>query len=319
MKYDVSFVTCVYDDLFDTEFAGRHNRGTHYAFSLAQMHELGVPIYCYTDKRNMIKYMPTFLLSGYDNYRFFSYNLNDSPYFDRIQEVKDSNVEMYRNSPSWQSRCLEIMWGKFDLITHAAEQMGIDSNKYLYWIDAGLSHPGVIPMRFNSVFNEDDYRSSSYEYSQRFRMNRIFNQKLPDYLAEYTGENKLLHFLCTRPQHSDPSHLRVERPDYIGTAVGGLFGGNVRMMYDLAQQAKDICKDLLDHGYLLKEEDILTYMINFNLKEDKTFKDRLTMYTFDTWYHEDWTAWNTNVYNPETDKSFSDFFNEFTDKTEGDK
>ena len=319
MKHDVSFVTCVYDDLHDTEFAGRHNRGTHYAFSLAQMHEMGAPIYCFSDKRNMIKYMPTFLLSGTENYRFINYNLNDSPYFDQIQAVKDSNPELYRNSPSWESRCLEIMWGKFDFITHVALKMGLDSGKFLYWIDAGLSHPGVLPKRFNSVHPDKEadggFVTSSHEYSYRFKYNRIFNPDLPDYLAEYTGEDKLLHFFCTCPQHSDPSHLEIEGGrEFVGTAVGGLFGGNVRMMYEWAEQAKGVCKDLLDHGFLLKEEDVLSYMINLNMKTDPSFKDKLTMYLFDTWYHEDWTSWSKDVYDPDTMISFSDFFLEFTEK-----
>lgn len=318
MEHDVSFVTCVYDDLHDTEFAGRHNRGTHYAFSLAQMHEMGAPIYCYTDKRNMTKYMASFLESGYDNYRFINYNLDDSPYFNRIQEVKNANPELYRESPSWVSRCVEIMWGKFDFITHTAETIGLVPGKYLFWIDAGLSHPGVLPKRFNTVQHEGlQYATQSHEYSYRFKMNEIFNSKLPDYLAEYTGAGKLLHFLCTSPQHSDPSHLRVEMPAYVGTAVGGLFGGDVVLLHHWAQQGKQICQELLDNGHLIKEEDILTHLINSNLKTDETFKDKLTMYTFNTWYHEDWIEWDRAVYDPNRDHSFSDFFVEFTEKTKG--
>ena len=314
MTHDVSFVTCVYDDLHDTEFAGRHNRGTHYAFSLAQMHEMGVPIYCFTDKRNMTKYMPTFLLSGHEHYRFINYNLNDSPYFEQIQAVKDSNPELYRRSPSWETRCLEIMWGKFDFITHVAERMGLDSGKYLYWIDAGLSHPGVLPEKFNTVHDAQTFATSSHEYSYRFRMNRIFNPDLPQYLADYTGEGNLLHFFNTCPQHSDPTHLHIERPDYVGTAVGGLFGGDVGLLYNWATQAKGVCKDLLDHGFLMKEEDVLTHLINRNLKDDSSFAERLRLYLFDTWYHEDWTSWSKDVYNPDTMISFSDFFEEFTQK-----
>ena len=321
MKHDVSFVTCVYDDLHDTEFAGRHNRGTHYAFSLAQMHDMGAPIYCFTDKRNMMKYIPSFLSSGYENYKFVNYNLNDSPYFDKIQEIKDSNPMMYRTSPSWASRCLEIMWGKFDFITYAAEDMGLNSGKHLYWVDAGLSHPGVLPAKFNTLHPEQNFKTASHEYAYRFTMNRIFNDKLPDYLVEYTGDGKLLHFLCTSPQHSDASHLRrkITTPSYIGTAVGGLFGGDVKIMYDWAQQAKEVCKDLLDNNFLIKEEDVLTHLINYNLEQDTTFKDKLTMYLFDTWYHEDWISWSKEVYDPDRDRSFSDFFVEFAEKTEGEK
>jgi len=313
MKHDVSFVTCVYDDLVNTQFNGRLNRGTHYVFSLAHMHQMGAPIYCYSDKINMYRAFPAFLKYGYENFRFINYNLEDSPYLAEIQRIKQKDV-FYVEAASWRTRCIEIMWGKFDWIIHTAEKMGLDSGKYLYWVDAGLSHPGILPKKFNT-FDESTAVTSSHKYDNSFNFDLIFNEDLPDFLVEYAGEDNLLHFMCTQRQHSDKSHLPRSGPKgtdpkngtHVGTVVGGLFGGPVRLLHDWALDAKDVCADLLQHDFLLKEEDVLTYMLNTGGVEDPRFKDNITIYKFDTWYHEDWDGYVPKL------KSFSAFFEEFAE------
>lgn len=305
MKNDVTFVTCVYDDLHNTLFSGRHNRGTHYAFSLAQINQINTPIYCFTDYTNLYKFFPAILNYGINNLKFINYNLNESPYHERIQQVKQYNKQ-YIKSSSWNSRCVEIMWGKFDWLIHVIDKIGIEKDKYVYWIDAGLSHPGVIPKKYNNLHDKKEYYSSSHEYSYRFFNNKIFNKDFPDFLVSQTGKNKLLHFLCTKPQHNDHSPLDLPNKKYYkGTAVGGLFGGDIQKLYDWCIQGKKICDQLLDKCCLIKEEDILTYLINYNIGNDKNFEEQLSLFLFNTWYHEDW---DKSLYDPKKDISFSDFF-----------
>lgn len=301
MKNDVSFVTCIYDDLHDTKIAGRHNRGTHYAFSLGQIVKIGAPIYCYTDRINLYRYMPSFLKHGYDNVNFISYNLFESPYHHDIQKIKNKKVKQYLDSPAWRQRSVEIMWGKFDWIIDAAERIGLEDNKYLYWIDAGLSHPGVLPEKYNTVHNSIEYKTNAHEYNLRFYNDLIFNNNFPDYLVEKTGKNKFLSFMCKHPQHSDPSNFKIHDGFFKGTVVGGLFGGNVKKMYHVAKEGKKICEELIKAEYLIKEEDILTYVLNKDYNESE-----YTVYSFKTWYHEDW---GIKLFNPERgDTSFSGFF-----------
>ena len=306
MKPDVSFVTCIYDDLSTTAFSGRHNRGTHYVFSLAQIHKMGVPLYCFTDKINIYRYFPALLRFGYENFTFINFNLEDSPYFDRIQEVKKSHPELYINSVSWSSRCVEIMWGKFDWLVHVIERMGIKEDRYLYWIDCGLSHEGVMPTKYNSKKAGMTFHNQSHEYSHMFSNDLAFNEDLPEYLVEITGNKGLFHFFCNHPQHNDISHL-PKGGIFHGTAVGGLFGGDIATLYEWALEGKAICDELLANGYIIKEEDILTYLLNKHSVEGDPLKDRLPVYRFDTWYHEDW-----DVYNP-AQKSFAHFFDGFTE------
>lgn len=315
MTHDVTFVTAVYDDLHESEFSGRHNRGTQYAFSLAQMHSLGVPIYCFTDKLNMSRFFPVLYKHGLDNFNFIGYNLNEFPLYDKIQAVKSLRPDIYRDLPAWKTRCVEIMWGKFEWIIHVAEKIGLEGDKYLYWIDAGLSHPGVFPLKYNSNYKKGTYCNNAKDYNERFYFDKIFNEDLPDYLAEFTGVNKLLHFMCTSPQHSDYSHLSVPETKFIGTAVGGLFGGNVKMFHEWASEARQVCLDLVNNNYLIKEEDILSYLINKHFYEEEGFEDRLKLVLFDTWYHEDWLIdWKSDLYDPKREITFAEFFEPFVNR-----
>jgi hypothetical protein len=307
MTHDVYFVTAVYDNLSTTLFSGRHNRGTHYAFSLAQIHDMGVPIYCFTDKVNLYRYFTALLRFGHENFKFISYNLEDSPYFEKIQAVKKAHPELYINNLSWSTRCVEIMWGKFDWLAHVIEKIGIKEDRYIYWIDAGLSHPGVIPKRFNTKkATIATLNNASHSYSYDFCNNLIFNKDFPDFLVEFTGKGKLFHSFCTNRQHNDVSHLPPSNK-FQGTAVGGLFGGDIALVYRLVQEAKNVCEDLLDHGFIIKEEDILTHLLNKESNLDPAFEEKITLYKFNTWYHEDWTG----AFQPGKLKSFSELFDEF--------
>jgi len=312
---NISFVTSVYDDLSNTKFAGRHNRGTQYAFSLAQMQHMGVPIYIFTDKRNIQKNLPAIYSHSLDNAKFINYELDKYPLYNDIQKIKDSNPEVYRNEAGWSSRCVEIMWSKFDLVEHIINKVGISEDNFVFWIDAGLSHPGVLPYKYNSIYNpEMEYPNQSKEYHDGFYFDQIFNNEFPEYLANYIGKNKIFHMMCNSPQHNDPSFMGNIETVKTGTVVGGLFGGTTNVLLDWVLEGKDICQQLVDHNQLVKEEDILSYMVNKHMVEDESFIDeKIKLYLFDTWYHEDWLKnWDKTLYDPNTAISFSDFFKEFT-------
>ncbi len=301
---DVTFATCVYDDLHATEFAGRQNRGTHYAFSLAQIHKLGAPIYCFTDKANMQRFFPALYWHGIDNFKFVNYNLNESPYHSRIQQVKSGNPEIYIDGLAWRQRCVEIMWAKFDWLIYVLEDYGSPhaKDKFTFWIDGGLSHEGILPKKYNSIHGTKPYSTSAAEYHDRFFIDKIFNPELPNYLLNFMGDSDLMAFFCNQPQHNDPSSLPPVSQHYIGTIAGGLFGGRNSAVYELAKECQKVCEQLLATNCILKEEDILTYVINRRYAENPEREHEIKLFTFKTWYHEDW-----NVYRP-NDSSFSDFF-----------
>lgn len=298
---NVNFVTCVYDRLFETKFRGRLNRGSQYAYSLGQMLQMDVPFYCYTDYVNFLSFAPSWMYHGKDKTRFFNYNLDQSPFHSEFERIRALDPELYVDGISWRQRCLEIMWGKFDMIIHAAEQIGLDSGEYLYWIDAGLSHDGIISPRYNSS-EEEAGITASRRYQKTFQNDRIFNPAFPQMLANYTGHDKMMFVMTRGPQHSDPMPLPAVPKKYKGTVIGGIFGGPVKLMHELATEANICCREILKGDKLVKEEDILTYILHRRLANDPDYQDKTKLFTFETWYHDGWDSYD------ESQIGFSDFF-----------
>jgi hypothetical protein len=294
---DVTFVTSVYDELFETEFAGRNNRGSHYAFSLTQIHRTEAPIYCYTDQYNIKKFLPPLLAYGCDKTRFFNFDLGKYQHHAEILKIK-GEVSQYVEQGAWQQRCVEIMWGKFDMLIHAAETTGIAPDKYLFWLDAGLSHDGILPPSYNTEYIPHKIKLASLDYQYRFQFDKIFNKNLPQYLVDYMGDNKLLFCFCSMSQHNDPSPLPNTKIG--GTSVGGLFGGDIETVYRWAKKGKEVCAQLIEERCLIKEEDILSHLI------DQNEEDPVKLYTFTTWYHE---GWGDKIFMP--DKGHVSFANLF--------
>lgn len=291
------FVTSVYDELYETAFSGRNNRGSHYAFSLSQIHNVKAPIFCYTDSYNFKKFMPCIKAHGHNNTRFFNFELDKFESHQKIKNIKNKYAERYVKTPAWAQRSVEIMWGKFDMLLHAAENIDA-STEYMFWIDAGLSHVGILPECYNTGYSQNALKPAALDYMHRFYYDKIFNPQLSEYLISYMQDSELLFFFCTMPQHNDPSSL--PKGNLKGTAVGGLFGGKTEKVIEWATKGKEIYQYLLDGEYLIKEEDILTHLINVNSD------DNIKLYKFNTWYHEDW---GPKLYSSERgDVSFADFF-----------
>lgn len=287
----VRFVTGAYDDLNGTKYYGRINRGGHYVFSLSCLNNMGKPITCFTNKRTALKMAPYLALEDCENIELVNYNLEDYKHHKAIQDIRNKNEERYTNA-SWEQRCVEIMWGKFEWMSKVLEEM--DDEDYLFWIDAGLSHPGVVP---SSKYNPYPYHSMSpalkHEYA--FRNERLFTPEFVDGIVEYTGE-KLLNILCNRPQHSDPMPVDYTRK-IVGSVIGGLFGGKKKVMQPYIASFEEAASYFLQKESLVKEEEIMTYLLNINFDSFKLFQ-------FDTWYHIDWDSYDKD------EISFSDFFKE---------
>lgn len=290
----INFTTCIYDDLHNSYMNGRLNKGSQYSFSLSCISKIGSPIYCFTDKKNLMKFAPVFIANAADNLRFVSYNLEDLPFSQKLTEIRKEKSDMFVDNPSWKHRCAEIMWGKFVWIKHIAEQL--DDEEYLFWIDAGISHDGLIPAsRYNSSYGRH-FPNQSTTHQSTMLNDKLFDDKFPGLLKEYTGD-KILNIAAKTPQHSDYMPLTYERC-YPGSVIGGIFGGKVSLMKGYCDKILDAATKVMEEGYIVKEEELMTYILNTN-------PDAFKVFQFNSWYHVDWK----DVYNPKH-ISFSDFFTE---------
>lgn len=291
-------VTCLYDGLHHTRICGRLNRGKMYRESLEAISKTGVDITCYTSPEELDGLIRYFNVDrGIINIKFIPFDLYKTYFHADVDAIRDSDNKRYRESPDWINRCVEVMWSKFIFLKDTiATNPEVD---YIYWIDAGLSHSGIIHSRFNSHY-EDNYeffidldKSRNHLTAQN---DLIFNPEFMPDLIRYTG-GELLNIASSANQH-----VRIdtgENCQHKGSVIGGLFGGNITVVRKYCNKIIELFEYYTENKVLHKEEQLMTKV----LTED-WFPTKL--YVFDSWYHPDWAE---PRYNPKL-ISFCDFFDE---------
>lgn len=297
-KMNVRYVTCIYNGLNNSKVCGRLNRDRPYNYSLEAIARIKSGITCYTAPGELEKLRQYFIAErGLTNILLLPYDLYSLPFHNDVNTIRDREANTYRYATDWVNRCIEIMWGKFLFIKDVIRDN--PNSEYIYWIDAGISHPGIIHSRFNPHYehNINFVRDLDKEtYPDTFKNYNIFNETFTENLVRYTGNNNILNIAAKGPQHGRLNPNNV----FKGSVVGGLFGGNASLMNAYCDKVIEVYNEFLQKGILCKEEQIMTEILAENLFPIK-------MFTFDTWYHPDW---GDDRFNAQTQISFCDFFDE---------
>jgi hypothetical protein len=261
----VKFITCIYSNLGGTDFGGRHSRHYHYKISLLSLLKMSnADFLCYTSEEEL-KDLENFFyyINGIskNQLKFKTFDLKKTKYFKTISKFK--NLDEVREG----DRCYEIQYNKFFWMMN--EDWSYD---YYYWIDAGLSHCGVIPDKYLiNAPNETKYYNTD-----------LFNNVFLEKLVEKTGDKILIigkenvrnYWMYTIPQEF---YNNFSMDHHI---IGGIFGGK-----------SEICKKYLEmfNGVLLKiikttkklwfEENFMSLLYYNN-------KEMFRCFFFDTWWHE---------------------------------
>lgn len=266
MSVKVKFITSIYNDLYGTEFGGRMNRAGHYSYSLLSLLKMtDADFLCYTSEREIepLKqfFYETHLISP-EKLKFEIFDISKIKFQHLIDKYKD--VEMTKRS----DRCVEIQYSKFHWWWNEDK-----SYDYYYWIDAGLSHCGLVPNKYLSGTHPE---RKYYECS-------LFNNNFLHNMIEDTGDKFLIigkdndrNFWS---QTLDPKwYKEYDRSLHI---IGGLFGGHKDKWNEIVNMFEDYAeKTIVDSKNLHHEEPIMTLMY-FNHKELFERKH------FDIWWHED--------------------------------
>lgn len=263
----IKFITSIYSDLYGTDFGGRPNRNGHYRWSLLSLLKMAdADFVCYTSKRE-IEDLKTFFYKEHNvdqnKLEIKEYDL-ENHYFKNLF-TKFKNFEETKTS----DRCIEIQYMKF--IWFLSEDMKYD---YYFWIDAGLSHCGLIPNKYLSMtgpHNRGYYESSLF--NNNFLKNLIKNT-----LNKFTvigKENDRNYWSGT----VNPIHfIKYDRSIHI---IGGLFGGKKELWDNIVKLfIKYVDQVTQQDGRLYHEEDIMTLMF-------RNHKELFFNYYFETWWHED--------------------------------
>jgi hypothetical protein len=262
----VKFITAIYSNLNGTEFGGRPNRGSHYRWSLLSLLKMtDADFICYTSKEEFDSLNNFF----YKEHRISEekltvsiFDLNQNEFYELINKYK--NIEQTKKS----DRCIEIQYMKF--IWFLSENMSYD---YYFWIDAGLSHCGLIP---------DKYLVQNAEYFKKYYESPLFNNKFLKNLINNTkdkftiiGKDNVRNFWSgtVNPVHFNQYDNTIH-------VIGGLFGGKKELWNPIVELFKKyVYKVTETDNRLYHEEDIMTLMF-------RNHPEIFFNYYFETWWHE---------------------------------
>ena len=275
-------------------FWGQMHRDQWYKYSLITLCGLGVEIVCYTDPGDMGHHQLQEIKEAFhlDNLTIKVYDIRNNPYQERVYNIRKNNAELYDNPAAIQhyTRSTQIYWMKFSFL-----EMEYEPNIQLYWIDCGLSHPGLFPSysKDSTIIEHPEHRLyKDYAFTKAFtpevllKINSYANDKIINLYRNTTDDNF----------HDFNRKMNINH-DYNGVyVVAGFFGGNSALMLKYIHEVKKIIETILDSNNICTEQEIMTYL---NL----TYSDWFMNYKFDTFYHEDWT----NIFTPNM-TSFSHFF-----------
>jgi len=280
----VKFITAMYARLAGSDLGGRHARGGHYKFSLLSLLKMtNADFICYTSEDEIYDLEMFFYHENNiskDQLKFVVFDLFDTKFKDLINNKKD--LDSTRKS----DRCVEVQYSKFHWWWN--EDKTYD---YYFWIDAGLSHCGLVPNKF---LPHEGLQRRYYECT-------LFQNDFLKNLIEFTGdkifimgkENDRNYWSGTVGQKY---YTEFDRSIHI---IGGLFGGKKENWDWLVSTFEDYTKQILEDSTerVPMEEQVMTLMY-FN------HKDRFERKHFDIWWCPDNCPPGTDMTLFDRNKSF---------------
>lgn len=264
---DLTITTCIYYDLYGTEFGGRHWPRNKYLYGLLSMLKMDAPIILYCWDRT-IEEIKDFLKTEGAEHRlgqilFKPYDLYQSPLYETIKSIK--NIEEQKKS----DRSFDVSIAKFLMLKDTIAHNPFNSNNF-YFLDAGLSSSALFPNKF---LPEQDHSM------KRWSECSLFNRKLTYKLIQLANQHKLLLWKINEwSNFIDPQHCSDSSRQSI---IAGIMGGKPDAVISYADTVINKFVDIINnYNQLYLEEAIMTILYKNNPEQYHTIN-------FDVWYHED--------------------------------
>lgn len=286
----IKFITAIYSDLYGTEYGGRPHRNGHYRFSLLSLLKMtDADFLCYTSEKEL----PSLINFFYEEYKvpptklqFRTFDISNTKFQSLINEFK--NIEETKKS----DRCVEIQFSKFHWWWNEDK-----SYDYYYWIDAGLSHCGLIPLKY----------LTDKGITRRYYESSLFNN---DFLKNLIEDTKDKFLILGKENERNYWSGTVDRKWYTEYdrsihIIGGLFGGHRDKWDNIVNIFEDYLVKIIsrDRG-IPHEENIMTLMY-YN------HKDLFERKHFDIWWCRDNAPSGTTDELFQNNKSFFRILEEF--------
>jgi len=286
----IKFITCLYSDLYGTDLGGRPSRHHHYRHSLLSLLKMtNADFLCYTSDRELDSLKSFFYIENEvseNKLKFEIFDLNNSKFSTSINSIK--NVDETKKN----DRCIEIQYSKFAWWWN--EDKTYD---YYYWIDAGLSHNGLIP---NEYLNLPNGQISYYE-------SNLFNNLFLENLIAYTNDK----FLILGKDNERNYWSRTVDPkwytNYMNNIhiIGGLFGGHKDQWDNIVNIFENYVVNILSDDKTLPHEEQIMSLMYYN------HIDLFVIKQFDIWWCKDNAPQGVSDEMFATNKSFYKILEEF--------
>lgn len=259
-KNKTLFITSFYNNLDNSVLGGRVGRIHHYIHSLKTLLNLESDFVIYTSPEDKIYLESHIDFSQYNsNVRIIIYDLFTHPSHNYFQEKLNGTKS---------DRCYEIMHSKTSWIkNHLSEEYD-----FYYWIDCGLSHGGLFPLRYRNGESFHDFFSCSL-----FNPTMVENlNKVNDKITILYG-NQEKHLLERRANHRFYHNIPSIENCHI---VGGMFGGDKNTLLKFCDLSEQVLNEMIEYDALDMEEALYTIIYQRN-------KEMFNPLQFTTWHHED--------------------------------
>lgn len=288
----ILFLTCIYGNLYGSEFGGRPSRFEQYKFSLLSLLRMSdADFVCYTsfeEKKVLEDFFYNQNKIPKNRLEFVVFDLKSTKHFDVISKFKD--VESVRKG----DRCFEIQYNKFFWLL----QNKFDYD-YCFWIDAGISHTGILP---------DKHLINNHSYQRYFNSN-LFDNK---FLSNLIDKSKDKLFLIGKSNigsnywsNTIPSKF-YKNYDSSLHIIGGLFGGKQERLKELVTEFERLFLVVTNAEHkLYSEEQFMSLIFSDN-------NNLFNLHSFDVWLHEDNLTSDYPINYLELNKSFYKILEEIT-------
>lgn len=262
----VKFITSIYSNLYGTEFGGRPSRKSHYRWSLMSLLKMtNADFTCYTSKDEYAE-----LYDFFHNQHNISKQQLNIVVFDLKENDTKEIINKWKNveTAKVSDRCVEIQYMK--VYWFLREDLSYD---YYYWIDAGLSHCGLIPNK---------YLTPGGQENRQYYESTLFSNTFLNNLIEISEDKFLMIGKENSRNYWDGTVNQIHYNNYNSSihVIGGMFGGKKELWSKFVLWFTKYIYQVTEHDKRLYfEENIFSLMCQ---NHSEFFK----LMEFDTWWHE---------------------------------
>lgn len=252
---------------------------------------LGNEIIVYTHQKSLAELEEIKQEHNLDNLTIKLLELTDMKLHKQIKEVRDRFFD-----ESLNGRGTEILWGKFDIL-----EREINDCDQIFWLDAGLQHPGIFPWMYNLLyFDKEKYHDPCKDGSPplffnipqtQYNFSPFFNKTLIDKIKEI-NKDKMFVLTTPAPQTSCTKFTQTGIVDSLTSPylIAGMFGGNVEKMRVFIDNFWLFANKALENDFLVTEEAVMKLAFDYTPKENfNTFHfDVHATHEHDSFHFEIW-------------------------------